>query len=322
MKEGDAEKNWNCVQLKEDNQRLKTENDSLALRITELENLITMKNGKIFQLEKLVDCYSSELESIPNVSNVVKQLESTLQIWDELRVDNFQLKTKLADECKKFHDLKECFIELRNTTENMKKDIVDKEKLTLIEEKNSLECTLLSLSEEVEFLSQKNEEFLKHLQSKDFYEEYKASTEELAQLRKAHVSLIDLIEGKEINIDDSVHPMADGLLRKWKRENFLNASIGRVHSNSLGAINTSSNYLLPPSNSYRVNKTGGNIRKGSHQHRVGSDRILEDGEFQTNYVLKDNNHREYRGSAFSRIFNWGGFDNVENHYELSINQDN
>jgi len=40
----------------------------------------------------------------------------------------------------------------------------DKEKLRLIEDKLSLECTLLSLSEEVEFLSQKNEQFLKELQ--------------------------------------------------------------------------------------------------------------------------------------------------------------
>ena len=44
----------------------------------------------------------------------------------------------------------------------------DKEKLRLIEDKLSLECTLLSLSEEVEFLSQKNEQFLKELQKQGF----------------------------------------------------------------------------------------------------------------------------------------------------------
>eukprot|EP00344_Euplotes_crassus_P000792 CAMPEP_0196999242 /NCGR_PEP_ID=MMETSP1380-20130617/4470_1 /TAXON_ID=5936 /ORGANISM="Euplotes crassus, Strain CT5" /LENGTH=54 /DNA_ID=CAMNT_0042416097 /DNA_START=35 /DNA_END=199 /DNA_ORIENTATION=+ len=52
-------------------------------------------------------------------------------------------------------DLKECFIEMRNSTENMKKDMKDKDKLEIIEEKLSLESTLLTLSEEVEFLSQK-----------------------------------------------------------------------------------------------------------------------------------------------------------------------
>ena len=56
----------------------------------------------------------------------------------------------------------------------MKKDYKDKDRLKLIEEKKSLECTLLSLSEEVECLSEKNEQFLRELKQKDFYQEYKA----------------------------------------------------------------------------------------------------------------------------------------------------
>ena len=111
----------------------------------------------------------------------------------------------------------------------MKKDMKDKNKLKLIEEKNSLECTLVSLTEEIEFLSQKNEEFLKELKNKDFYSDYKATYDELNQLKKAHISLIDLIEGKEIKIDENIHPMTTSLLRKWRRENFLNASLGRIH---------------------------------------------------------------------------------------------
>lgn len=66
------------------------------------------------------------------------------------------------------------------------------------------------------------------------------------QLKKAHVSLIDLIEGKEIKIDDNVHPMTNSLLRKWRRENFLNASLGRIHSNSTGTMNVSESYNLVP----------------------------------------------------------------------------
>lgn len=321
MKESEHETK-DVKELKSTIMDLKEENGKLSSKILELENMVSMKDGKISQLEKLVDCYSSELESIPNVSNISKQLESSLKICDELRVDNFHLKQKLADECKKFHDLKEWFIELRNGMENMKKDIKDKEKVTLIEEKNSLECTLLSLSEEVEFLSQKNEQFLRELQNKDFYEDYKAVSEELNQLRKAHLSLIDLIEGKEINIDEGIHPLTTSLLRKWKRENFLNASLGRVHSNSVGAINVDETYnLMPPNNTLKLNKASVNGKRGpGHQHSLTSERFIEGEDYNTNYMMKENTKSHNEVSAFSRIFNWGGFDNAENNYELSVHQ--
>jgi regulator of replication initiation timing len=106
MKESEHETK-DIKELKSTIMDLKEENGKLSSKILELENMVSMKDGKISQLEKLVDCYSSELESIPNVSNISKQLESSLKICDELRVDNFHLKQKLADECKKFHDLKE-----------------------------------------------------------------------------------------------------------------------------------------------------------------------------------------------------------------------
>ncbi len=45
----------------------------------------------------------------------------------------------------------------------MGQDYKDKEKFKLVEEKQALENTLKSLSQEVETLSAKNEEFLNHL---------------------------------------------------------------------------------------------------------------------------------------------------------------
>jgi hypothetical protein len=42
----------------------------------------------------------------------------------------------------------------------------------LILEKSQLEQTLVSLSEEVEVISQKNEKLLRDLQKKDYYKEY------------------------------------------------------------------------------------------------------------------------------------------------------
>ena len=110
-----------------------------------------------------------------------------------------ELKTKIFEEKNKTNNLKECFIEMRNSKENMKNDMKDKEKLTLVEEKMSLESTLLSLSEEVEFLSQKNEQFLKDLLKRDFYEEYKGTNEELENFRKIHFSLLNM---RENNMQD------------------------------------------------------------------------------------------------------------------------
>lgn len=202
----------------------------------------------------------------------------------------------------------------------MKKDIKDKEKLSLIEEKQSLECTLVSLSEEVEFLSQKNEQFLREIRNKDFYEEYKAATDDLNQLRKAHISLIDLIEGKELNIDDRIHPMTDTLLRKWKRENFLSASVGRMHSNSVGTINgTKTSPHLMPQQVMKLNKAGS---RKANQQNLTADRIMDDGDLYNGQMMRESNyHKEQEGSTLSRIFNCGGFDNTENNYELSIHQE-
>ena len=59
-----------------------------------------MRDSKIAQLEKLVDWFSQELESYPNIQNITTQLQGSLKIWDELRVDNFQLKKKMAEEWK------------------------------------------------------------------------------------------------------------------------------------------------------------------------------------------------------------------------------
>lgn len=90
--------NKEIKKLTDANTNLMDENGKLELKNQELINLIAMKDSKISHIEKLVDCYSSELESYPNIQNLMKQLDSTLKICDELRIDNFQLKNKLADE--------------------------------------------------------------------------------------------------------------------------------------------------------------------------------------------------------------------------------
>ena len=70
----------------------------------------------------------------------------------------------------------------------------------LYQEKESLEQTLKVLTQEVEFLSKKNEEFLKDLKTKNFYQAYRQQNEELTKLREAHTVLINMIQSNEIVI--------------------------------------------------------------------------------------------------------------------------
>lgn len=55
---------------------------------------------------------------------------------------------------------------------NMSSDYKNKEKFQLVEEKQALENTLKALSQEVETLSSKNEQFLNHLKMQNFYEQF------------------------------------------------------------------------------------------------------------------------------------------------------
>ena len=68
-------------------------------------------------------------------------------------------------------------------------------------EKNQMQSTILTLSEEVEYLSVKNQKMLQDLRRKDsFYETYVKTTDELTKLRQAHTILISLIKTNKLNI--------------------------------------------------------------------------------------------------------------------------
>ncbi len=59
------------------------------------------------------------------------------------------------------------------------------------------------MTDEVEFLSRKNEKFLRELQTREYYQAYKEQNEELTKLREAHAILIDLIRTKEVKIAEN-----------------------------------------------------------------------------------------------------------------------
>lgn len=70
----------------------------------------------------------------------------------------------------------------------------------MLQEKFNLQRTLKTLTEEVEFLSRKNEIFLKELKTKDYYGAYKQQNDELTKLREAHTLLINMIGTKDISV--------------------------------------------------------------------------------------------------------------------------
>jgi hypothetical protein len=76
----------------------------------------------------------------------------------------------------------------------------------------------------VEFLSRKNELFLKELKTKDYYAAYKQQNEELTKLREAHTLLINMIGTKDITVK--------------KHEGFNKSAKKSQSSNSLGGLLT------------------------------------------------------------------------------------
>lgn len=81
----------------------------------------------------------------------------------------------MAYDKKQYLDLKNAYIELRVQRKAQDEEIFVKKPdiKQLMEDKNNLQNTLKILTEEVEFLSKKNELFLKDLRKKDFYDVYK-----------------------------------------------------------------------------------------------------------------------------------------------------
>jgi len=89
-------------------------------------------------------------------------------IWtvEKLRLEKFYLKKEIAYERKRYNDLKNAFVELRRDTKDKEMDYKDKNKQQLVEDKFSLQNTICTLTDEIENLSVKNEEFLESLRSK------------------------------------------------------------------------------------------------------------------------------------------------------------
>ncbi|CDW74156.1 UNKNOWN [Stylonychia lemnae] len=154
------------------------------------------------ELEQWIKVLSqSSLVAVDNrgQANVIQ--EQCLTRMDQLFKENFQLKKQVAYEKKRFIDLANAFSNLKAQMKQQDRDqmqLTDKEQL--LRERFQLQSTLQNLTAEVEFLSNKNEQFLSELRLKDFYQTYKDCVEELNKLREAHTVLIGMIQNNDLDI--------------------------------------------------------------------------------------------------------------------------
>ena len=86
------------------------------------------------------------------------------------------------------------------------------DKTELLEEKQRLQQTLRALTEEVEFLSKKNEQFLKDLRQRDFYSAYQQQQEELIKLREAHIALLMMNDNGETSAGDKTNRVSNSCI--------------------------------------------------------------------------------------------------------------
>jgi len=77
-------------------------------------------------------------------------------------------------------------------------------------EKNKMQQTILTLSQEVEYLSARNSKLLQDLKRKEpMYDVYVQTTEELIKLRQAHTVLISMIQSGNVNIKQHAQNLND-----------------------------------------------------------------------------------------------------------------
>ena len=160
------------------------------------------------------------------------------------------------------------------------------------------------------------------LGKREFYGEYQKVSEELENLKQAHLCLIDLIESKEVSIDAVTRANTNQIIKNWKAESFKNASMGRSHSNSLATVNLNESISNLSSGKKQSQKSSHSKRHGkkSQRQHFEFDKILEVDEYSSQYDYDGKENVHYNANpTLSRIFNCGVFDDKDDNNELSIN---
>lgn len=109
------------------------------------------------------------------MASLMVKVNQGLQQLEFVRLENFNLKKMIAFDRKKYLDLKTAFMELKVTVRQLEEEVFMRspDLHQMAAEKKDLENNLKTLTNEVEFLSKKNEDFLKELKTKNFYDVYR-----------------------------------------------------------------------------------------------------------------------------------------------------
>lgn len=94
---------------------------------------------------------------------------------------------------------------MRREAKDKELDYKEKSKQQLVDEKIALQSTISVLTDEIEALSVKNEEFLACVHNKDFYHEYQQTKDELRTLKNAHALLINMIRDDDLAVQTSIN---------------------------------------------------------------------------------------------------------------------
>ena len=89
-------------------------------------------------------------------------------------------------------------------------------------QKNKMQQTILTLSQEVEYLSVRNSKLLDDLKKKEpLYDIYVKTSEELIKLRQAHTVLISMIQSGNINIKQGDESNMQGMISGHGQQNLI-----------------------------------------------------------------------------------------------------
>ncbi|CDW89827.1 UNKNOWN [Stylonychia lemnae] len=181
--------------------------------INERDNLIKDLEQELISVRSESDMYKEKIKDLEKwlvmfLNNfyeggdpkAIKSVEEGLQRIEELRQEKYSFQKAYMQQHKLNQDLQQQFAEFKFQTQLRDEEIRKGGEIEqLIVQKSQLEQTLVSLSEEVEILSQKNEKLLKDLKSHEFYEKYYLTQIELERLQISHDQLIQMLKVPSMN---------------------------------------------------------------------------------------------------------------------------
>jgi len=150
--------------LIEENQNMKSTIEKLNNQITAMKLESQKKNNTIDELTKWVK--NLALLNTGNYADAMNKINEGLEKFFFMQEDICELKKEVMLEKKRFLELTERYNKLQEEIGRQRREMMTTNEGMLVIEKTNLENTLKQLSEEVEFLSERNATLLEDLKKK------------------------------------------------------------------------------------------------------------------------------------------------------------